>query len=207
VLKRAFHADPILDTDLTRRIKEDRKMTSLTDKPVETAAQPPSQAGTQAPETRHPLVSLRNEIDRLFDDFSLGMMRTPFRTRLFDFEPLRRVESAFTGAVPTAEVTESDREYVVTVELPGIDQKNVDIALTGNLLTIKGEKHEEREEDRKERQYHLSERRYGSFSRSFTLPETVAQDRIAATMKDGVLTLTLPKTEAAAKSARKIEIT
>ncbi len=182
-------------------------MTSLTDKPVETAAQPPSQAGTQAPETRHPLVSLRNEIDRLFDDFSLGMMRTPFRTRLFDFEPLRRVESAFTGAVPTAEVTESDREYVVTVELPGIDQKNVDIALTGNLLTIKGEKHEEREEDRKERQYHLSERRYGSFSRSFTLPETVAQDRIAATMKDGVLTLTLPKTEAAAKSARKIEIT
>ena len=131
----------------------------------------------------------------------------PFRTRLFDFEPLRRFESAFTGAVPTAEVSEKPGEYVVSVELPGIDPKNVDIDLTGNLLTIIGEKREEREEEKQEKHYHLSERRYGSFSRSFTLPETVAQDRITAAMKDGVLTLTLPKTEAATKPARKIEIT
>jgi HSP20 family protein len=178
-------------------------MTSVVDKPAESAAQ----TASQTPESRHPLASLRTEIDRLFDDFSQGLMRTPFRTRLFDFDPLRRFESAFTGAVPTAEVAEKPGEFVVTVELPGIDQKSVDIDLTGSLLTIKGEKREEREEDKKEKHYHLSERRYGAFSCSFTLPETVAQDRITAAMKDGVLTLTLPKTEAATKPARKIEIT
>src|SRR4051794_6299325 len=184
-------------------------MSSPMEKPAE-KAEPQQAAGeskSMAERPHHPLLSLRDEIDRLFDDFSLGMMRTPFRTRLFDFEPFRRFESAFSGDVPTAEVAEKDNEFVVTVELPGIDQKNVDVNITGNLLTIKGEKREEKEEERKEKHYHLSERRYGSFSRSFTLPETVAQDKITAAMKDGVLTLTLPKTEAATKPARKIEIT
>ena len=80
-------------------------------------------------------------------------------------------------------MAEKDNEYVVTVELPGIHQKNVDINITGDLLTIKGEKREEKEEEQKEKHYHLSERRYGSFSRSFTLPETVARDKITAAMK------------------------
>ena len=112
-------------------------MASLTDKPAGTT-ETRQTAGESKPPTeraRHPLLSLRDEIDRLFEDFSLMAMRTPFRTRLFDFEPLRRFESAFSGAVPTAEVAEKDNEYVVTVELPGIDQKNVDINITGNLLT------------------------------------------------------------------------
>jgi HSP20 family protein len=184
-------------------------MPSLMEKSAEKAEtqQAATESKSMAERPRHPLLSLRDEIDRLFDDFSLGMMRSPFRTRLFDFEPLRRFESAFSGDVPTAEVAEKEKEFVVTVELPGIDQKNVDINITGNLLTIKGEKREEKEEDQKEKHYHLSERRYGSFSRSFTLPETVAQDKITAAMKDGVLILTLPKTEAATKPARKIEIT
>jgi HSP20 family protein len=187
-------------------------MTSITEKPAEKAAekaetQPATgESKPMAEQPRHPLLSLRDEIDRLFEDFALTTMRSPFRTRLFDFEPLRRFESAFSGAVPTAEVAEKDNEFVVTVELPGIDQKNVDINITGNMLTIKGEKREEKEEEQKEKHYHLSERRYGSFSRSFTIPETVAQDKITAAMKDGVLTLTLPKTEAATKPPRKIEI-
>jgi HSP20 family protein len=183
-------------------------MTSITEKPAETAQTQPAtgESKPMAEQPRHPLLSLRDEIDRLFEDFALTTMRSPFRTRLFDFEPLRRFESAFSGAVPTAEVAEKDNEFVVTVELPGIDQKNVDINITGNMLTIKGEKREEKEEEQKEKHYHLSERRYGSFSRSFTIPETVAQDKITAAMKDGVLTLTLPKTEAATKPPRKIEI-
>jgi HSP20 family protein len=182
-------------------------MTSLTDKPGEKTEtrQATGESKSMAERSRHPLLSLRDEIDRLFEDFSLTATRAPFRTRLFDFEPLRRFEAAFSGAVPTAEVAEKDNEYVVTVELPGIDQKNVDVNVTGNLLTIKGEKRKE-EEEQKEKHYHLSERRYGSFSRSFTIPETVAQDKITAAMKDGVLTLTLPKTEAATKPPRKIEI-
>jgi HSP20 family protein len=183
-------------------------MSSLMEKPAEKAeaqqAAGESKSMTERP--RHPLLSLRDEIDRLFDDFSQSVMRSPFRTRLFDFEPFRRFETALSGAVPTAEVSEKDSEFVVTLELPGIDQKNVDIDINGNLLTVKGEKREEREDEQKERQYHLSERRYGSFSRSFTIPETVAQDKITAAMKDGVLTLTLPKTEAATKPPRKIEI-
>ena len=186
-------------------------MTNPVEKPDEkTETQPAAtaSAGESKPvaeRARHPLVILRDEIDRLFDDLSLSAMRTPFRNRLFDFEPFRRFETAFSGAVPTAEVAEKDSEYVITLELPGIDQKNVDIDINGNLLTVKGEKREEKEEE-KDKHYHLSERRYGSFSRSFTLPETVAMDKITAAMKDGVLTLTLPKTEAATRPARKIEI-
>jgi HSP20 family protein len=186
-------------------------MTNPVEKPDEkTETQPAAtaSAGESKPvaeRARHPLVILRDEIDRLFDDLSLSAMRTPFRTRLFDFEPFRRLETAFSGDVPTAEVAEKDSEYVITLELPGIDQKNVDIDINGNLLTVKGEKREEKEEE-KDKHYHLSERRYGSFSRSFTLPDTVAHDRITATMKDGVLTLTLPKTEAATRPARKVEI-
>jgi HSP20 family protein len=191
---------------------EDRNMSDTMEKSAEkTQTQPAasadaSESKAMAERARHPLLSLRDEIDRLFDDFSQSVMRSPFRTRLFDFEPFRRFETALSGAVPTAEVTEKDSEFVVTLELPGIDQKNVDIDINGNLLTVKGEKREEKEEEQKEKHYHLSERRYGSFSRSFTLPETVAMDKITATMKDGVLTLTLPKTEAATKPARKIEI-
>jgi HSP20 family protein len=153
---------------------------------------------------RHPLMSLRDEIDRIFDEFSSSSLCIPFRTRLFDFEPFRRFETVFTGTVPTADITEKDHEFVVTLELPGIEQKDVDIDLVGNLLTVKGEKKEEKEE--KAKHYYLSERRYGTFSRSLALPETVDRDKITAAMKDGVLTLTLPKTEAATQPARKIEV-
>ncbi|QQP89318.1 Hsp20/alpha crystallin family protein [Skermanella sp. TT6] len=181
-------------------------MTGTLEKPaMKTETQP---AATEekgaAGRARHPLLSLRDEIDRLFDDFSAGMMRSPFRARLMDFEPFRRFESALSGAVPTAEIAEKEKEYVVTLELPGIDQKDVEISVSGRMMTVKGEKREEKEET--EKQLHLSERRYGSFHRSFPIPETVDQDRIAAAMKDGVLTVTLPKTEAAARPARKIEV-
>ena len=94
-------------------------MTSLMDKPGE-KTEIQQTTGESKPMTErpcHPLLSLRDEIDRLFEDFSLTAMRAPFRTRLFDFEPLRRFESAFSGAVPTAEVAEKDNDFVVTVEL------------------------------------------------------------------------------------------
>src|SRR3569833_1943088 len=100
-------------------------MSSLMEKPAEKAetqqAAPESntESKSMAERPRHPLLSLRDEIDRLFDDFSLGMMRSPFRTRLFDFEPLRRFESAFSGDVPTSEVAEKDSVYVILLELPG----------------------------------------------------------------------------------------
>jgi HSP20 family protein len=94
-------------------------MTSITEKPAEKAETQPATGESKplAEQPRHPLLSLRDEIDRLFEDFAFTTMRSPFRTRLFDLEPFRRFESAFSGAVPTAEVAEKDNDFVVTVEL------------------------------------------------------------------------------------------
>ena len=103
---------------------------------------------------------------------------------------------------PAVELTEENGAYRLTAELPGIRREDVEITLEDNVLTLKGKKEEEKEE--KDKQYHLSERRYGEFQRSFLLPRSVATDEIRAEMKDGVLTVTLPKSQEA--MGRRIEI-
>lgn len=100
--------------------------------------------------------------------------------------------------VPAFDVSETDDHVVVKADLPGIDPKELDISITGNVLTVKGEKKQEREE--KGESFHWVERTYGSFARSFTLPAYVDSNKIEATYKDGVLRLLIPKTE---KSKRK----
>ena len=103
---------------------------------------------------------------------------------------------AVRGALsPALDITESDHDYVVTVELPGVKKEDLSIEMNEGILTIRGEKKSEREE-KKERS-HWVERTYGSFSRAFTLPPNAAGDRIDASFKDGVLTLRIAKTEAA----------
>ncbi|RWE57865.1 MAG: Hsp20/alpha crystallin family protein [Mesorhizobium sp.] len=102
------------------------------------------------------------------------------------------------------DLVEKTNEYEITAELPGIDEKNVDIKLANNVLTIKGEKKEEKEE--KEKDYYLSERRYGSFQRSFRLPEGVNADKIDASFTKGILTVKLPKTAEAQKAEKKITV-
>lgn len=104
--------------------------------------------------------------------------------------------------IPAFDVTENEREYVIKGELPGIESKDLDISLLDGILTVKGEKKQEKEE--KEENYHRVERHYGSFSRSFRVPENVKTDELDASYKDGVLKLTLPKTEEA--TAKKIEV-
>jgi HSP20 family protein len=130
----------------------------------------------------------RNEMDRLFDDF-------------FARSPLGR---SFDGSdwTPAVDMSESENQIVVNVEVPGMDGKDIDISLSGRLLTIKGERKQEREE--KEDNYHFVERKYGTFSRSFELPGDVEADKVKATYKDGVLKLTLPKTKE--QSVKKIEV-
>ncbi|TGT07127.1 Hsp20/alpha crystallin family protein, partial [Mesorhizobium sp. M8A.F.Ca.ET.213.01.1.1] len=98
------------------------------------------------------------------------------------------------------DLVEKDKEYEITVELPRIDEKNVEIKLANRILTLKGEKKEEKEE--KDNDYYLSERRYGSFQRSFQLPEGVDADKIDATFAKGVLTVKLPKTAEAQKAEK-----
>jgi len=150
-----------------------------------------------------PFVNLRREIDRLFDDFEWGPWRLPLPRSLFDIDPFRRGETSW-GKIPAVDFVDTEKAYEVTAELPGMDEKNVEVKFANGVLTIKGEKKEEKEE--KQKDYHLSERRYGSFQRSFTVPDGVDTDRIEATFKDGVLTVSLPKTAESQKKEKQIAI-
>ena len=104
--------------------------------------------------------------------------------------------------MPAADMSEDQKEIVVHAEIPGLNIKEIDVSLNGRVLTIQGERKQEREE--KDKNYHRIERKYGSFSRSFELPADVDRDKVRATYKDGILTLSLPKTKE--QSVKKIEV-
>jgi HSP20 family protein len=106
--------------------------------------------------------------------------------------------------VPSLDVSETKDKVVVKAEAPRIDPKEIAISLKSGILTLKGEKKQEREE--KDESYHLIERSYGSFSRSVRLPAEVQEDQVKASYKDGILTITLPKTERAKERSIKIEV-
>ncbi len=106
------------------------------------------------------------------------------------------------GWNPRVDVSETHDAFVVKAELPGIDVKDIEVALTGSVLTVRGEKKEEKEE--KDRQHYYSERYYGSFRRAFRLPGEVSGENVAASFDRGVLTITAPKAVAAQK--KKVEI-
>ncbi len=101
-------------------------------------------------------------------------------------------------------MSETKDNYVVKAEVPGIDAKHIDISLTGDVLTIKGEKRQEKEE--KEEDYHLVERSYGSFSRSVRIPAEVESNKIKASYKNGILAITLPKSEKVKAKEVKIKV-
>jgi len=123
---------------------------------------------------------------------------------LFDdlVTPFGRMGSSM--RVPDTDVVEAENEIQVVCELPGLKRDEVELSLENNVLTISGEKHEAKEERSTGETYHLSERRWGRFSRSFVLPREVDQDRINASFENGVLTVSIPKSEKARR--RRIEI-
>ncbi|MEJ2203953.1 MAG: Hsp20/alpha crystallin family protein [Gemmatimonadota bacterium] len=123
--------------------------------------------------------------------------------RFFDESPLSTGTNGGTW-VPSVNVEETTDELVLTAELPGLTEDNVSIELENNVLCISGEKNEERTEGDEERRYHLWERRYGSFQRTFTLPRTVKAEDIQARFDKGVLRITMPKLAEA--KGRKIAI-
>jgi HSP20 family protein len=104
--------------------------------------------------------------------------------------------------LPNIDISETDKEFVVRAEVPGIDKKDIDITLTEGLLTIKGERKHEKEG--KDECYHRKESRYGSFSRTFRFPSELERDKVDAKYDNGVLKVTIPKAEKAA--AKKIEV-
>lgn len=126
------------------------------------------------------LASLREEMDSMFERF----FRDPWGTSWL--APLAR-----SGWGPRIDLAESDSAITVTAELPGVEPKDVDISVSGNLLTIRGEKKQEKEE--KGRNYHYSERQFGTFQRSIHLPVSVDSENVEAVYKNGMLTITLAK--------------
>jgi HSP20 family protein len=156
----------------------------------------------QVPTRWEPFESLRREVDRMIDDFGRGFGAwRPFGQSML--RPSWGFEETW-GKAPAVDVCERDKEYEITAELPGIDANNVEVKVSDGVLTIKGEKEEQKEE--KQKDYHISERRFGSFQRSFKLPEGTDEDKIQANFEKGLLTVTLPKSAEAQKPEKKIEI-
>jgi|SRR5690349_5541062 len=149
-----------------------------------------------------PFRSLQTEVDRLFDRFAAGL-RLPSWRHMFEMEPIG-LGGSFTFPTPAVEVTEDDKMFKITAELPGLEQKDIEVILTVDTLSLKGEKRYEKEE--KGKNQHMSERAYGSFQRSFTLPDSVDRDKITAELTKGLLTITLPKSAAARQPEKKIDI-
>lgn len=137
-------------------------------------------------------IGIRDEVNRLFDSFLQGSLAPRGET---DWR---------TNFMPAIDVHETANEIVVTAEVPGMKPEEVDINLTGNMLTIKGTKKEETDE--KGRNWHRIERTYGQFQRTFQLPDTVDPERAKATYDHGVLKIAVAKTEAARPRSIKVDI-
>lgn len=167
---------------------------------AETPVKAKKTAPASAPDVWH---SFRSEMDRLFDRFS-GSIHMPAWRQMFRTDPALRDEGFFAFSTPAVDMTEDDKAYKITAEVPGLEEKNIDVAVSGDTLTIKGEKSYEKAE--KDKNHYMSERAYGSFQRSFALPGGVDRDKIVAELSKGVLTITLPKTAEAQKPQKKIEV-
>lgn len=141
-----------------------------------------------------PYRSLQAEINDLFDQAWFGV----------DVPGVRGAGDMLTRFTPEIDVSETKKEIRVTADLPGMDAKDVEVEVSGRILTIRGEKKEEREE--KERDFHLVERSHGTFHRSIELPEGADTEKVDATFENGVMTIVIRKTAAAEKAARKIAI-
>lgn len=151
--------------------------------------------------THHPdpVARFHQEIDRMFDSLfrgfgfpALGFGRDP--------GPLAQTE----WLRPTLDIAASDGEYTISVELPGVDEKDVQLELLDDTLVIKGEKKHEKEE--KEKNYYRMERSYGSFQRVLSLPEDAEQENIGATFKRGILKITVPRKAKVSTKSKQITI-
>lgn len=137
---------------------------------------------------------LGSELDELFDRF----------TRSFDLAPAWNGEEFQAGLTPRVDVQESEKEYVVNAELPGIAESDIDVSLSDDILTISGEKKQEQEE--KDKNFHRVERVYGQFQRQIALPSGLADEsKTEASFKNGVLTITIPK-RAEKQNVKKIPV-
>jgi HSP20 family protein len=161
----------------------------------------PARQTETRPAALDPIRTMRHEMDRMFDHLWRGFGLPSFRRMT---EPEGWSEGGFSFAAPAIDFAEDEKAYHLTAELPGMSEKDVNLTVSGDLLMITGEKRDEKEE--KDKNYHYSERRFGSFRRAVQLPQHVDRDKIEATFKNGVLDVMLPKTSDAMQRQRKIEV-
>jgi HSP20 family protein len=145
-------------------------------------------------EDGHPLSVLQRDMNRMFDDFFRG----------FDTFPVGRLEGGWGVFNPTVDIKENEKEITIKAELPGMEEKDIEVSLANDVLTIQGEKKEEKEE--KDKEYYYAERSFGSFRRVLPLPAGVNAQKAEASFKKGVLTITVSKTEEAKDKIKKIAI-
>lgn len=141
----------------------------------------------------NPVYTFQDEMNRLFHDFFGSSVPS-----------LWEGGSQYNMLTPSMDVVETDKDICITTEVPGMDTKDVDISVTDQFLTIKGEKKEERSEE--EGGYYRRERSYGSFQRSVALPDTADTEKVEASLHKGVLTITISKKAGAVGKSRKVEI-
>lgn len=146
-----------------------------------------------------PTLSIHRDIDRLFDHFFRGV-GMPASVR-----PDAWPSFGDSGLLkPKIDLSASEQEYQLTVEIPGVSEKDVTIDIKGNTMTVKGEKRQEKEE--KDKNFYRIERSYGSFQRVLSLPEDVDQDAIKASFKNGILSITMPRKALPKGEVKQIEI-
>ena len=142
-------------------------------------------------EEADPFALIKRRMDDVFEDFLHGFDLQPFESRLGVFSP-------------NIDVIENEKEIRISAELPGMEEKDIEVSLNKDSLSIKGEKKEEKED--KGKGYYRMERSYGSFSRTIPVPVEVEADKVEAKFKKGVLNITLPKTAKAVAETKKIPV-
>lgn len=141
--------------------------------------------------TTAPVNNLRREMDRIFNEL------IPFSWRLDE------TDQSMTTWTPTTDMFETDGEYIVEAELPGLNKKNINISCQDNVLTIEGERKQEHKEERPG--YLRSERSFGTFKRSIILPTSIVEDKVKASFNEGILRVTVPKAEKSKKKSVPID--
>lgn len=184
-------------------------MTTEAKKPEGGNGEKTARAVSTAGRSAHPLFgNPRGDFDQLFNRFLGRGWMTPRGglSGLWDFPSMPAPSTGLREALtlPQADVSETDSEYEITVDLPGMDEKDIDVSLTDDAIVLKGEKKSEKET--KEKEFHLTERSFGSFKRSFSLPADVDRKGVKATFSKGVLTVHLPKSQEADAKPQKIEV-
>lgn len=166
----------------------------------------PARTGAQEPEVVNPLANMRREMESIFDRYfgEWPSLRMP-DIHWPEMEPFRSLDlrerlGKWSKGV-RVDIAEGDDAYTVTAEIPGMDEKDVEVSLVEKMLTISGQKEEEHKESKKD--YHLQERHFGSFRRSFQVPDDVDTGKISANFAKGILTIDMPKTRRA-KSKRRV---